>query len=84
VALFGEDMTWKRSCVVEFTDSPELFKLRAVTVKLTVKLTGTRLLSASDHEILREPTPFFATPFFVTVTSPGALGGPTEIAVTDR
>jgi hypothetical protein len=51
-----------------------LFKLRAVTVKLT----GMRLLSASDHEILREPTPFSATPFSVTVTSPGALGGPTH------
>jgi hypothetical protein len=28
---------------------------------------------------LRDPTPFSATPFSVTVTSPGALGGPTEI-----
>jgi hypothetical protein len=33
-------------------------------------------MSASDHEILREPTPLSATPFSVTITSPGALGGP--------
>jgi hypothetical protein len=57
-----------------FTDSSELFKLMAVMVKLT----GMRLLSASDHEILREPTPFSATPFSVTVRLSGALGGPTE------
>jgi hypothetical protein len=66
-----EDKTWKWSCVVTFMrDCSELFKLTAVMVKLTVM----RLMSASDHEILREPTPFS-----VTIRLSGELGGPTEV-----